>query len=153
MRVLVIEEYGFRLWWWLPPLGWGWEDIVQWWKSLPTVEEMVFNARRTLEGFPGTLIPIEDLDDEPRDVVHWGSWAIHIHEDEDSSLRSPRIEPLLDSTFYTHAGYKPHCPPPADAPLLGHFILEPEDPLVVGNPPPRIVGFQPTTDEPKLVLP
>lgn len=110
--LLVQEEYGYRHWIGILPQDMTQEDVIAWWKSLPSVGHMFFNPSAS---FPMPLTELEDIADDDADKASW-QWVdpdgqthilnrsnvvlfCHVHEDDDSYLKIPQGE-----TFH-HAGY------------------------------------------------
>lgn len=145
MRVFLEEEYGYRYWWWYPPASWSWIHLVSFWVSIRSMS----CCDDLPSVLPGTLVQISDEDDS---WVGWASWRAHYHEDRDSFLCAPWFAGIEPTCFY-HSGHREEDDPTYHPPILGHFIIEPEDPLVIGDPFPRIKGFVPATEEPHIVLP
>jgi hypothetical protein len=88
------------------------DNIISWWKNLPSVMGMFFNPSGS---FPLTLIELEDVAPDGADKATW-KWIdpdgqvhildrsnvvlfAHVHMDDDSYLKIPQGE-----TFH-HAGY------------------------------------------------
>ena len=110
--IMVQEEYGYRHWIGILPSDMTRDDVISWWKSLPSVGNMFFNPSGA---FPMPLIELEDIADDDADRATW-RWVdaqgqehildrsnvvlfCHVHEDDDSYMKIPQGE-----TFH-HAGY------------------------------------------------
>ena len=103
VQVFLEEEYGYRLWVWSPAMT-G-EELVAWWKALPTVLPYFFSPT----GLPGSLKQVkckgdtdEDWDAFCAEIIAQTAackWNAHIHTDVDSGLQGP------DGQAYIHAGY------------------------------------------------
>lgn len=92
--ILLEEEYGYRHWLWLPdrPLT----ALFDWWRSIFSVEPWNFNPRP----LPGVLIESTGDDQLWHKLFDSRRYVSgHIHEDDDSELRSPSGE------VYHHRGY------------------------------------------------
>jgi len=86
--ILLEEEFGYRLWFWIPgrPIA----ELIEWWRGLFSVEPWCV----TPEPLPGILIhgmPSEQWNElyATRQFI-WG----HINDDDDSELRLPSGEAI-----------------------------------------------------------
>jgi hypothetical protein len=86
--VLLEEEFGYRLWFWIPdrPMA----DLIEWWRGLFSVEPWFVNP----EPLPGVLLEDTSFD-------HWYDLyksrqfiSGHINDDDDSELRFPSGEKI-----------------------------------------------------------
>ena len=101
VNVLLDEEYGYRQWFWRT--GMTREELVAFWKALPTMEPYFFSPK----GLPGNLEQIrQGADEAPEDfwlryegLQAQAGWTGHIHMDDDSFLLAP------DGSEINHAGY------------------------------------------------
>ena len=96
--VLLIEEYGYRSWIWLPKMT-G-RALETWWSRLPSVNRYFFDP----SSLPGKMCIVRT--EVQRAQFHTLSqsgtyYRGHIHQDEDSHLVRP------DNTFVFHRGYTP----------------------------------------------
>ena len=108
--VFLQEEYGYKEWVWMPNMS---EDELRaWWEAMPTVAPFFFDGP---VGFPGDTHQIY-FDDDGFYLVEEGDrrivtpvsekysmdsskhWHAHLHQDNDSFLRTPEGE------YIHHAG-------------------------------------------------
>jgi hypothetical protein len=110
--ILVQEEFGFRHWIGEIPQDMTRDDVISWWKALPSVGSMFFNPSQS---FPMPLIELEDIAPDDADKATWrwvddqGEYILdrsnvvlfcHVHEDDDSYMKIPQGE------YIHHAGYR-----------------------------------------------
>lgn len=109
--VLLQEEYGYREWVWMPNMSA--DELKAWWKAMPTVAPFFFNGPvefpgethqiyfeedgfyLVTEGDMRVVTPVSgkfDLDEDKH-------WHAHLHQDNDSFLKSP------DGEYIHHAGW------------------------------------------------
>jgi len=100
--IRIEEEYGYRNWIWMPDMSE--EEVIDWWKNLPSVGSFFYDGPRDL---PGEVFEVyfdwEDRDSnkfclfrkgEGREIhqtsefidVPEGAWYMHMHMDNDSIL-------------------------------------------------------------------
>lgn len=87
VTVFVVEEYGYRYWQWNS--GLSEQQLREFWAALPSVAPGFFHPGAILSG---RLRQVRERPDRPL-------WLVHIHQDDDSYLRTPQGEVI------THAGY------------------------------------------------
>jgi hypothetical protein len=128
--ILVQEEYGYRHWIGVLPQDMTREDVISWWKSLPSVGSMFFNPSAS---FPIPLIELEDIADDDADRATW-RWVdaqgehildrsnvvlfCHVHEDDDSYMKIPQGDVIY------HAGYGEYDEVEDDTPTDQELIEE-----------------------------
>ena len=111
-RILFLqEEYGYRHWVGVIPSHLTTENIIEWWKSLPSVMGMFFNPSG---GFPMPLYEVDDIAPDDADLATW-QWVdsegqthildrddvvlfAHTHEEDDSYLK------VVGGDYIYHAG-------------------------------------------------
>jgi hypothetical protein len=126
--IRIEEEYGYRNWIWMPDMTD--EEVIGWWKALPTVGAFFYDGPKDL---PGEIFQVyfdwEDQDNEKfclikegegREVyqtsefidVPEGAWYMHMHTDNDSVLIIDNDERIYhaghvtDEEFYSEL-YEP----------------------------------------------
>lgn len=95
--VLLVEEYGYRRWFWFPLMGK--DELEKWWTQLETVAPYFMSPKP----LPGDLYQVE-ADDEYDLFMKLNkagnNYSAHIHCDDDSLLIRP------DKTKLFHRGYE-----------------------------------------------
>ena len=95
--VLLVEEYGYRRWFWFPSMGK--DDLEKWWAQLETVVPYFM----TPKSLPGELyqVAVGDESDLFIELERAGShYFAHTHCDDDSVLIRP------DKTKLFHKGFE-----------------------------------------------
>ena len=95
MKVLIDEEYGYRLWFWYPNMEK--EQLIEWWKSQETVKPFFMNPSDELSKL-GKIEVIEGCSFLGLDANADADGRAHLHCDDDSWL-------IIDEVAYHHAGY------------------------------------------------
>ncbi|VEP18326.1 hypothetical protein H1P_750010 [Hyella patelloides LEGE 07179] len=96
--VLLVEEYGYRRWFWFPNMQES--ELIIWWKQLESVSPYFM----TPEPLPGDLYQVKEKDELDLFVSLRSKnqyYVAHIHCDDDSVLIKPSGEKIL------HQGYEP----------------------------------------------
>jgi hypothetical protein len=88
VTVFVVEEYGYRHWQWNS--GLSEQQLREFWAALPSVNSGYFHPKSLLRS--GRLLQV-------RERPAYATWRMHMHQDDDSYLRTPQGEVI------THAGY------------------------------------------------
>ena len=79
--VYVEEEFGYRVWLWLPKLNWV--KLENWWENLPRIDK--FNMQKQFRQV-GELIELCHSQDKLRNFMHFA----FVFDDVDSYLFSPK---------------------------------------------------------------
>jgi hypothetical protein len=129
--IMVQEEYGYRHWIGVLPSEMTREDVISWWKALPSVRGMFFNPSGT---FPMPLIELEDIADDDAVKATW-QWFdeqgqehildrsnvvlfVRVHEDDNSYMKIPQGDVIY------HAGYGEYDEVEDDTPTDQELIEE-----------------------------
>lgn len=93
--VLINEEYGYRKWFWFPPMNAA--ELEAWWSGLESVDPYFM----TPESLPGDLYEVRAEEAYARyKQLAASCHRLHLHCDDDSILICPNKTPLV------HKGYR-----------------------------------------------